>query len=208
VIDEGYIKYRSSWTKSAPPDFAVLDELCRWRSRLHQAGLIGHYENLGIGFGNLSARVGDGRQFLISGTQTGHIAASTRDQFSLVTRVDIEGNAVECQGPVQASSEAMTHASIYVADAAVNAVVHVHDAQLWATGLKTLPATAADTAYGTPAMAAELARLMKDPDFRACGIAAMAGHEEGLIAIGASVEQAALRILDFSSATRGDRQAQ
>ena len=203
MIDEGYIKYQSLWTASAPLDHAELDDLCKWRSRLRDAGLIGHYETLGIGFGNLSARVGNSQQFLISGTQTGHIVPSTREQFSLVTRVDIKSNSVECQGPVQASSEAMTHASIYAADTAVRAVVHVHNTTLWRIGLETLPSTGADIAYGTPAMAAEFATLIQNPEFRAIGIAAMAGHEEGLVAIGDSAEQAALRILDFSAKLAG-----
>ena len=43
---------------------------------------------------------------------------------------------------------------------------------------------------GTPAMAAEVARLYADPAVRAGGILAMGGHEDGLVAFGASAEAA------------------
>ena len=196
MIDEGYVKYEAHWEKAPPIAHPELPALCEWRARLHDAGLIGEYSALEIGFGNLSARV-DGRQFLISGTGTGRSRLSTDALFSLVTRADIADNRVECRGPVQASSEALTHAAIYLADPAIRAVVHVHDALLWQAGLKTLPSTAQNVAYGTPAMASELARLTVSAEFRAHGIAAMAGHDEGLIAAGESVAAAAQRILEF-----------
>lgn len=199
TIDEGYIKYRSHWTPG-PANFAdVAAELERWRKPLFDAGLIGHYDDLGIGFGNISMRCGDPGQFLISGTQTGHVAESTPAHYALVTAYDIDANSVWCTGPVQASSEAMTHAVIYELDAQILAIVHVHSASLWASYRDRLPTTAADVPYGTPEMAREFRRLYAATDLAKRGIAVMAGHEEGLISFGASLAQAATRMLELRS---------
>jgi len=99
--------------------------------QLFAAGLIGHYPDLDIGYGNISLRAGDAGQFLITGTQTGHLNSTNENHYSLVTAYDLERNRVTCSGPLQASSEAMTHASIYDLDPSIVAVVHVHSKALW-----------------------------------------------------------------------------
>jgi len=195
TIDEGYIKYRSHWTPAPAAHDDVVTELERWRKPLFEAGLIGHYPDLGIGFGNISMRCGDPGQFLISGTQTGHIADSTPEHYALVTAYDIDANAVWCTGPVQASSEAMTHAAIYELDAQIVAIVHVHSDSLWNRYRGQLPTTAVDVPYGTPEMAREFERLYATTDLATSGIAVMAGHEEGLISFGPSLAQAATKML-------------
>ncbi len=48
-------------------------------------------------------------------------------------------------------------------------------------------------------MAAEFARLYRDTGFAVDGVAVMAGHEEGLISIGTTIEEAASRILALNS---------
>lgn len=199
MIDEGYTKYRARWSRSTPLDYPQLGPLCHWRSKLHQAGLIGEYKELGIGFGNLSARLDGGDWFLISGTQTGAEQASSARQFALVTRVDLAQNSVDCTGPVQASSEAMTHAAVYAADVTVHSVVHVHSAVLWQRALRCLPTIPAEVAYGTPEMAAAFAALMSTPENRKQGIVAMAGHKEGLLSVGSTVAEASRRLLDFQA---------
>ena len=207
-IDEGYVKYVSRWTDGALPHAESVPELERWRAPLHDAGLIGHYEHLDIGFGNLSVRADAPGQFVISGTQTGHLAHTTADHYALVTRADIAGNAVWSVGPSRASSEALTHAAIYRLSDAINAVVHVHDAMLWKYYLDRLPTTDARVAYGTPAMAAEFERLWSGraftdtctTSFRVQGLAVMGGHEEGIVSIGRDLAEAAQRILGLKAA--------
>jgi len=208
-IDEGYVKYVSHWTDDALPHGELAADLERWRAPLYAARLIGHYEHLDIGFGNLSIRAGDPGQFIISGTQTGHVAHTTADHYALVTRADIDGNAVWSVGPTRASSEALTHAAIYRLSSEINAVVHVHDASLWKHYLNRLPTTDAAVSYGTPAMAAEFARLWsvgnsRGGPFRDIGLAVMGGHAEGIVSIGRDLAEAAQRILalksDFGSA--------
>ena len=200
-IDEGYVKYESSWTPGPPPDAAAVRLLNRWRAPLLAAGLIGHYEQLNIGFGNISIRAPLPGQFVISGTQTGHIHDTTAEHYALVTGVDIGANHVACTGPVQASSEALTHAAIYCLSERINAVVHVHSRELWDRHLDRLPTTNPAVPYGTPEMAAEFERLWRNSDFRESGLAVMAGHDEGLVSVGPTLAEAAERILNLAQAS-------
>ncbi len=195
TLDEGYIKYVSDWTPGPAPDADVTNLLDTWRRPLHEAGLIGHYDDLDVGFGNLSVRVGS--QFVISATQTGHLAVTEAGHYSLVTGYDIDNNRVSSIGPAQASSEALTHAAIYELDSDINAIVHVHSAELWHRLRGEVPTTEATVSYGTPQMAREFSRLYRDTDFATRGIAVMAGHEEGIVTIGATLEEAATRILQL-----------
>jgi L-ribulose-5-phosphate 4-epimerase len=195
TIDEGYIKYVSHWTPGPATHIAAARELDTWRKPLYEAGLIGEYRDLGIGYGNISVRRGSCDLFLISGTQTGHFPATDERHYSLVTDCDIRNNIVRCSGPIQASSEAMTHAAIYALGDAIGAVVHVHSAELWKCCLGKLPTTDPDIAYGTPDMALELDRLYRMEGFKDAGIAVLAGHDEGLISFGTTLEEAASRML-------------
>ena len=195
TFDEGYIKYQSHWSPGPAPDAAAARLLEEWRRPLFAAGLIGHYHELNIGFGNLSTRSGEAGQFLITGTQTGHIEQTTADHYSLVTSFDLDRNEVYCTGPVQASSEAMTHAALYGLDPSIGAIVHVHSKPLWDQYLHVLPTSDSAVTYGTPEMAMELERLYRETAFGSDGIAVMGGHEDGLISIGESIEQAATKIL-------------
>lgn len=195
TIDEGYIKYDSDWTEAPARHIEFAAELERCRRPLFIAGLVGEYAELGIGFGNISMRCPGRDQFLITGTQTGNLEHTTADHYSLVTAFNIKNNSVTCEGPVQASSEAMTHAAIYALDEAIGAIVHVHSRVAWERYLNKLPTTGPDIAYGTPAMAREFARLYSETRFGIDGVAVMAGHDEGLISFGSSLDQASARIM-------------
>lgn len=215
TIDEGYIKYESHWTEAPLPCAALAAELERWRAPLYDAGLVGHYAHLNVGYGNLSIRAGTAGQFVITGTQTGHLARTAAEHYALVTRADSAGNTIWSTGPVRASSEALTHAALYGLSAEIGAVVHVHDARLWKRHLGKLPTTDASVAYGTPSMAEEFERLWSGtpgqdtpPDsagdaprsrrgvsFREGGLAIMGGHEEGIVSVGRDLAEAARRVL-------------
>ena len=198
TIDEGYIKYTSHWKPGPATHTVAARDLDNWRKPLFEAGLIGEYEDIGIGYGNISVRRGSGNLFLISGTQTGHLCTTDERHYSLVTDCDIRSNTVRCSGPIQASSEAMTHAAIYALGDAIGAVVHVHSAELWQRNMGKLPTTDPDVAYGTSEMARELDRLYRMAGFKETGVAVLAGHDEGLISFGTTLEQAATRVLRIS----------
>ena len=198
MIDEGYIKYESHWTPGPATHVEAARQLDTWRRPLFAAGLIGQYEDIGIGYGNISVRRGSGGLFLISGTQTGHLPATNERHYSLVTDCDIRSGIVRCSGPMQASSEAMTHAAIYALDARIEAVVHVHSNALWC-GLKgKLPTTNPDVGYGTPDMASEFERLYRMGGLKEAGVAVMGGHEDGLVSFGSSLQVAAERMLSLA----------
>ena len=202
TIDEGYVKYQSFWTKAPAPHAAATEELETWRRPLFEAGLIGEYEEHGIGYGNISVRSGEPGQFMISGTQTGHLARTDKSHYALVTSWSVHSNRVCCVGLVQASSEAMTHAAIYQLDQRIGAIVHVHSGDLWCQYINELPTTAPDVPYGTPEMANEFRRLYRDTEFRKSQLAVMAGHEEGIVSIGTTLEQAATRMLELAGKSR------
>jgi len=199
MIDEGYIKFESHWQETAALDNPQIATLIKWRRPLYAAGLIGHYSEENVGFGNISLRIAAQRQFLISGTQTGHLPELGNEHFALVTDYDIAGNSVVSEGASEASSESMTHAAIYELDQRIRAVVHVHSDRLWLRLKESAATTDASIAYGTPGMAREFDRLFESTDFSTTGIAAMAGHEAGLIGIGESLQEAAERILALNA---------
>jgi Class II Aldolase and Adducin N-terminal domain len=200
--DEGVVKYTSRWTKGPAPDAAQAALLETWRRPLFDAGLIGWDGAHDVGYGNISVRARQCRGFLISGTQTGALATTGPEHYVLVTDYDIEANSVVCTGPVQASSESLTHAAIYELDPAIAGVVHVHSRRLWRSWLGRLPTTAPDVAYGTPEMAREIARLYRESRMAAAGVAVMAGHEDGLISFGGTLEEAATRMLELVAPER------
>lgn len=197
MIDEGYTKYHVDWTRCGPLDLPEIDRLNRWRPALYEAGLVGYDRAHAVGYGNISMRVGDGGRFVISGTQTGRHPRLTAEHYALVTGFDIAANRVACEGPVQASSEAMTHAAIYRLARDIGAIVHAHSEDLWLRLKGKLPTSDGSVAYGTPAMAREFERLYRDTGFATSGVAAMAGHEGGLVSIGRDIEEAARRILEL-----------
>ncbi|MGG6238218.1 class II aldolase/adducin family protein [Nodosilinea sp. AN01ver1] len=189
TLDEGVIKYVSDWTPGAPLEQDELTELIAWRDRLHQAQLIGLYPN-GIGYGNISLRRSV-HSFVVSGTQTGHLAQTTPHHYTLVDTWDIDRNTLHCTGPIQASSESLTHAALYDYSDAIQAVIHIHNRPLWQRGQGVLPTTAASVPYGTPAMAYEMKRLLDGSDLMQTRILIMAGHEEGVLVFGPTLEAAA-----------------
>jgi L-ribulose-5-phosphate 4-epimerase len=193
MIDEGYVKFDCDWTEGPPPD--GIDDLVDVRNRLHAMGLIGEYTESGIGYGNVSKRLGGGLRFAISGTATGKIPQATSSAFCEVTRHDINKNFVACTGPVPASSESMTHAMFYACNAEIHAVLHVHHRGFWEYLLKHAPYSREDVSYGTPAMAREVERLMRETELGSVQIMAMKGHEEGIIAFGRNLEDAMSIIL-------------
>jgi ribulose-5-phosphate 4-epimerase/fuculose-1-phosphate aldolase len=191
MIDEGYIKFKSRWNPGPPPEHPLLPELIRIRNLLFADGLIGIYHDSGIGFGNVSLRAGLPGEFIISGTRTGGIARLESGHFTRVTRAVISANLVECTGPVEASSESMTHAMLYACRADIGAVVHVHHPGMWEWLPGKVPASDPSVAYGTPEMAEEVKRLFRETEVARSRMLVMGGHEEGIIAFGKDPEDAA-----------------
>lgn len=183
-IDDGYIKYTSTRRDGVVPLSTALAELNRARTTLFDLGLIGAYDN-GVGYGNLSIRVNNGNQFVITASATGAQRQLQMEQFCLVESFSIQNNHVQSMGPLPASSESMTHGAIYATLPSVHCVIHVHSRILFDHLLQTgAPATPADVPYGTPAMAHTVAHLVTRQPYLPT-VFAMGGHDEGVVAYGA-----------------------
>jgi L-ribulose-5-phosphate 4-epimerase len=188
-MDEGVVKYRCDWEEADPVAAGNIADLMTWRERLHSWGLIGVYEN-GIGFGNVSVRLGNSCQFVISGTQTAHLRDLGPESYSTVTEFNLEQNFLGCRGPVQASSESLTHAALYLQRDDVGGIIHVHNPKLWQQLLFKIPTTRKEIPYGTPQMALEMFRLFEEENLAERKILAMAGHEDGIICFGSTLDEA------------------
>jgi ribulose-5-phosphate 4-epimerase/fuculose-1-phosphate aldolase len=197
--DEGYTKYNCNWIRDVPLLPSRIVNLNQWREKLFNLGFIGEYDN-GIGFGNLSIKEELGNNFIISGTQTGGLPQLTPDHYTTVTAYDWDKNTLTCQGPVQASSESLTHAAIYAANPAIKAVIHIHNLQLWESLMGKVPTTAPEIQYGTPEMAREIIRLCQEQSLLKAQILVMSGHYEGVIAFGESLEEAGNLLLGLAEA--------
>jgi L-ribulose-5-phosphate 4-epimerase len=194
--DEGVIKFDLKWIEDKEGDawrrpvHDLLSELIQFRQQLFAQNLVGVYPD-GIGFGNISHRLAPGSpEFIISASQTGHVAQVSSDDFALVTKYDIARNWVECRGAKKASSESLTHAMIYDAFPDAQAVIHVHNNEAWQRLQGTVPTTASTVPYGTPAMAAEVVRLKDEAALGEAKFFVMSGHEDGIVSFGNDLESA------------------
>src|SRR3990167_7706456 len=140
MIDEGVIKFNCEWIQTSPLEFKSLKELNSTRKKIFGLGLIGVYPN-GIAFGNLSIRVGQTKEFIISGTQTGGLPAVAAEHYTQVLDYSFPKNWIRCRGPLKASSESLTHAMIYELDKKISAVVHIHNRALWSRLKFKVPTT-------------------------------------------------------------------
>ena len=195
---EGVIQFSREHTPGDPLDFPVIETLSQWHSRLHEKGLIGQdserYE--GYAYGNMSARINDGK-FIISGTQTGGQDRLTSSHYVVIDNCNIQKNYVHSHGPIKPSSECMTHAAVYTASPLVKAVTHVHSPEIWNhADLLGLYVTDNTIDYGTPEMASAVDRAIHSRNATDSGIICMGGHVDGVIAWGASVEQASMLVME------------
>ncbi|NJN76583.1 MAG: class II aldolase/adducin family protein [Synechococcaceae cyanobacterium RL_1_2] len=199
AIDEGTIKFNAQWHRQ-PLSLPVPLELMACRDEIHRLKLIGYNQESGIGYGNISIRTDRG--ILISGTQTGQIYPIQADHFTLITAYDLAQNQVVCHGPVNGSSESMTHGVIYDAHPAIGAIIHGHNLTLWHTLRDRVPTSNPDVAYGTPAMGQEILRLFKQTAVMEQKVIVMAGHEAGIIFFGQDLQEAKSTVLTHYGLTR------
>ena len=196
---DGVIKFELRYTRSGPLGFAPLRALNAWRTLLHRLGLIGRdpLRYGGVGFGNVSQRLGASvYPFAITGTQTGGLPALDSQHYALIEDCDIARNRVVARGPIEPSSESLTHAMLYRLSADIQCVLHVHAPLLWRSAQALgVPFTHPDVAYGTPAMAEEMERLYRAGDLARRGVAAMGGHADGVVAFGVDADAAGFALL-------------
>jgi L-ribulose-5-phosphate 4-epimerase len=193
-MDEGYIKFKCHLIKDAPLAAETLTEINLWRDKLYKLGLIGVYDN-GVGFGNISIRA-KGNTFIITGSSTGHFARLNENHYVLVEAYDFAQNSLTCRGPIKASSESLSHAAVYESSPETMAVIHIHNLTMWQRLMDQVPTTHKDIAFGTPEMANDIQRLLRESDFRGEGLIVMGGHEEGIITFGKTLAAAGSILLN------------
>lgn len=201
-VDDGVIKYdRSQFEKAdalKPDEFSNLE---KWRDTLYKLRLIGEYLPEKIGYGNLSERKNyqnihstQNAQFVITGTQTGGLAELDGNFYTRVLDFDLHKNTAKVQGPLEASSEALTHAAVYQGNSQIHAVFHIHSRPIWEKMItNNYPATAQDIPYGTFEMATAVQNLVGT---NLAGLIVMKGHEDGVIAYGSDLDAAGKLILE------------
>lgn len=196
---EGVIKYSLQHHYSGLQEKTKIEQINAWRTVLFRLKLIGQSSDKyqGLGYGNISQRLApDTMPFLISGTQTAYLECLSTEDFAIVESASPTQNAISSKGPCKPSSEALTHASVYLHDAKVQAVIHVHCPEIWHNTLKLqLPHTTADIAYGTVEMAEAVANLFSSGQLACKPIFCMLGHEDGVVSFGDSLESAAITLL-------------
>lgn len=201
-IDDGVIKYDTRDFIEAPAlEASEYSELEYWRHKLYLIQLIGQYLPEQIGYGNLSLKRNylsfqetTQTQFVITGTQTGGIEHLSGDHYTRVLSYDFKNWSVKAMGPLQASSEALTHAAIYESNNKINAVFHIHSKEIWKGMIKeNYPSTAENTPYGTEEMANEVIQKVGSSDR---GIIVMKGHEDGVISYAPDMQIAAELIME------------
>lgn len=192
---EGYVKFECTLQPGPAPALRGVQTLIAARQRLYRLKLIGAYPD-GIGYGNISRRVGESARFIVSGTATGGLARLTPKHFVVVTDYSFARNRVTCRGPIRASAESMTHAAVYACDPRIRAVVHVHNLSMWERLLAgDCARTPAEVEYGTPAMAIAMRRAVRSLPDIIRGVVVMAGHKEGVLTFGRSLAEAMALVL-------------
>ena len=215
---EGVIKYHLEFASKPVVHQHLVEKLALLnpaRTQLKACALIGQDPARygGDGFGNISLRLDD-RQFMISGSQTGHLQGLSAADIALVDDFDCRANKLSAYGLSKPSSEAMTHGVAYRTLAGAGAVVHVHSPAIWQQSDRlALPATASDIPYGTPEMAEAVRQLLlthgsnlQAPKTNSSGIPTvkaivfvMKGHEDGVVAVGANLADCTRSLLDYLS---------
>ncbi len=194
---EGVVKFNCHWSQSGT---VISDEqyeiINYWREILFNMDLIGAYEN-GVCFGNISMRIRGGNQFIITGSATGEIPELEPGHYVKVNSFNIDDNAVQCVGPLKASSESLTHAAIYLADRDVNAIIHVHSIDLWNELIYKVPTTNPAMDYGTVGLAKDIIRLFNDSDVFEKRIIAMAGDRAGILTFGHDMDEAVNVLMQY-----------
>ncbi len=194
---EGVVKFNCHWSQSGP---VISDEqyeiINYWRKVLFNMNLIGAYEN-GVGYGNISMRSGQGNQFIITGSSTGEIPELEPGHYVKVVSFNIDDNAVQCIGPLKASSESLTHAAIYMSDPGTNAVVHVHSIEMWDELIHKAPTTNPGMDYGTTELAKNILKILKEPEVLDKKIIVMAGDRAGILTFGHDMNEAVNILMQY-----------
>lgn len=192
------------------PDTAPLPEqtfatLNGWRSVLRELGLLGQTSERygGLGFGNLSVRdTAHPAEFVITASQTSGEDRLSQDDLVRVTHCNLGRFWVDALGTRPPSSETITHAMIYAADPEIGWIFHCHSPEIWQRAeALALPCTPDNVGYGSPAMTAAVAHVLRRHPTRPLLFVTL-GHEDGVFACAASAKDAGSLLVSTLAAAR------
>ncbi len=185
MSEEGYLKFQCERVNGTLGEPTFFRKFNLFRTRLWDLGLVGEKEN-GIGFGNLSRRIG--QYIFITGSQTGGKRELEIEDYVLVLDWNWERFTVKSFGKRPCSSETFTHLAVYTSSLEAKVVVHIHSAEIWQWAKDKIPGTPPEAEFGTLELALAVRRLVaRDP--KGFGWLVLLGHEEGLIVWGKTVSQ-------------------
>ena len=197
---EGVIKFKYTLKPTADLEESEFLGLEKWRAIFHKMGLVGEYLSEQVGFGNLSKRMSNNNQFIITGTQTGKYAHLNGSQYTKVLECDLKKMTLKAAGPIAPSSESVTHYSIYEQSPQIKAIFHIHHDDLWEFMKKNdYDSSPADIEYGTEEMAQACKKIINT---KSSGIIVMLGHQSGIISYGTTTEEAGKIILETLKESR------
>lgn len=186
MINEGYIKFNINWKKKdLIIDNNIVDKINYWRKKFFQLNLIGILPD-GISYGNISIR-NSANTFFITGTQIGNINNINQNHICLVQECDLETNMVKCTGLIKASSESLSHYSIYNSNSEINAIIHVHNNKLWNKLKNRFPTTSIKSEFGTVKLAQELGLISSS---KTSNIIVNLGHQDGVFCYDRNIDKA------------------
>lgn len=186
---EGVIKYNTSKQVKKnsvnAQDFRTIE---KYRRKLNRLNLIGCYEN-GIGFGNISMIGKDGK-IVITASQTGHLKSLRSQHYAKLIKYDVDTMTLRYEGIGKASSETLTHCSLYGSIKGTKTVIHVHNEKLWQRLMDAgYPTVDKSIEYGTKEMADAVKKLFFGSRKKS-GIFATAGHFEGVFVFANNIKEA------------------
>lgn len=179
-------------------------QLNEWRVVLKQFGWIGRTSERydGLGYGNISIRVGNRtsgaghRQFLISGSQTGHLPTLSPATIAWISSYTLSKNEVIHSTQALPSSETLTHAATYDSNAGMRACIHIHCPVIWKNcGRLNLPYVSDTVPYGTVEMANSILKLQRKNSPKNPKPIVMKGHKDGVLCGAETLETAFLSLL-------------
>ena len=210
-LEDGVVKFQQIFNVRSPLERDLIKELNHWRNIFYELKLIGQDKSryYGAGYGNVSQRLfpydylKNKNKFVITGTQTGGLAELDESHYTTVLEYNPKRNLVIAEGPIKASSESMTHGTVYDLDKDIRFVFHAHSPEIWKFSRElNIPITNKNVEYGTPEMTEEVERLFRETDARDKKIFSMGGHEDGIITFGNNSHDAGSAMLDYLGKAR------
>ena len=194
-------------TAMGPPvEASILQTLMAWRTVLRRLRLLGQEPGRygGLGYGNLSVRDPEQpREFVITASQTSGIRDLGADGLCRIRDFDLARFRVSAAGTRPPSSESLSHAMIYDAGPEVEWVFHVHSPEIWRRAeALDIPATGADIAYGSPAMAGAVAELLATNNERPLTFVTL-GHKDGVFACGGNAGETGASLVSLLARSIG-----